>query len=215
MNSLFQIFIGSILLSLVHASIPNHWLSIVAISRSENWSIREAMSVTAIAGTAHILSTLIVGVIIGIFGYALSSSYAFITKVAAPLVLLILGVIYIFADQRENRKHHHHEHINTEKLIQQKNKNKAAIITSLAVAMFFSPCIEIEAYYFSASTAGWIGIGIVSIVYFVITLAGMLLLVNLTMRGAKKINLHFMDHHSKMVSGIILILLGVFTFFIE
>jgi flagellar biosynthesis protein FliQ len=103
MSSLFQIFIGAFLLSIVHSSIPNHWLSIVAISRSENWSIPEAMSVTAIAGTAHILSTLIVGIIIGIFGYTLSSSYEFITKVAAPLVLLILGSIYVLADIRENR----------------------------------------------------------------------------------------------------------------
>ena len=215
MSSLFQIFIGALLLSLVHASIPNHWLSIVAISRSENWSISEATSVTAIAGTAHILSTLIVGLIIGIFGYTLSSSYEFITKIAAPLVLLILGGIYVVADIRENRVHHHHEHINTEKLIKEKSKNKTAIITSLAVAMFFSPCIEIEAYYFSASTQGWIGIGIVSIVYFVVTLTGMILLVNLTMRGTQKINLHFMDHHSRLVSGIVLILLGIVAFFIE
>ncbi len=215
MGSLYQIFIGSFLLSIVHASIPNHWLSVVAISRTENWSISEAMSVTAIAGTAHILSTLIVGIIIGIFGYTLSSSYEFITRVAAPLVLLILGLIYILADIRENREHHHHEHINTEKIIKDKNKNKTAIITSLAVAMFFSPCIEIEAYYFTASTAGWVGIGIVSIVYFFVTLAGMLLLVNLTMRGTQKINLHFMDHHSRLVSGIVLILLGIVSFFIE
>jgi len=69
MSSLFQIFIGALLLSLVHASIPNHWLSIVAISRSENWTISEAMSVTLIAGSAHILSTIIVGIIIGFFGY--------------------------------------------------------------------------------------------------------------------------------------------------
>ncbi|HPD34186.1 MAG TPA: hypothetical protein P5545_07925 [Bacteroidota bacterium] len=215
MSSLFQIFIGALLLSLVHASIPNHWLSIVAISRSENWSIQESMSVTLIAGSAHILSTIIVGIIIGFFGYTLSSSYEFVTKIAAPLVLFILGAIYIIIDIKENRKHHYHEHIDTEKIIKEKNKNKTAIITSLAIAMFFSPCIEIEAYYFPASTRGWIGIAIVSIVYFIVTLAGMLLLVNLAMRGVQKINFHFMDHHSRLVSGSVLILLGILAFFID
>ncbi len=215
MSSLFQIFIGALLLSLVHASIPNHWLSIVAISRSENWTISEAMSVTLIAGSAHILSTIIVGIIIGFFGYTLSSSYEFVTKIAAPLVLFILGAIYVILDIKENRIHRYHEHINPEKIIKEKNKNKTAIITSLAIAMFFSPCMEIEAYYFPASTRGWIGIAIVSVVYFIVTLAGMLLLVNLAMRGVQKVNFHFMDHHSRLVSGLVLILLGLLAFFID
>jgi hypothetical protein len=81
--------------------------------------------------------------------------------------------------------------------------------------MFFSPCIEIEAYYLVASAYGWLGITIVSAVYFLLTVAGMILLVNFASKGIEFLNLHFMEHHEKLVSGIVLILLGILAFVVE
>jgi threonine/homoserine/homoserine lactone efflux protein len=80
--------------------------------------------------------------------------------------------------------------------------------------MFFSPCLEIEAYYFVASSFGWRGIITVSIIYTSITIAGMLLLVWLGMKGVKKIKSHFLEHHEKTITGSLLILLGIAGYFI-
>ncbi len=215
MEIFYQILIGSILLSLIHASIPNHWLPLVAIGRTEKWNSKETLSVTAITGAAHTLSTIFIGIVIGLLGYKLSSSYGFITKVAAPLILIALGIIYLIIDRRENHSHHRHHHFDENKIIKEKGRNKVALITSLSVAMFFSPCIEIEAYYFTASGIGWTGIATVSIVYFLITIAGMLLLVYLGLKGIEKFNFHFMEHHEKLVTGAVLVLLGIITFIIE
>lgn len=210
-----HILIGAIILSLIHASIPNHWLPLIAIGRTEKWETNETLGVTFITGFAHILSTLIIGIIIGVLGYELSSTYNFVSKIAAPIILIALGIIYIFLNIKENRKHHHHHHFNEETIMKEKVKNKKAIVTSLAIGMFFSPCIEIEAYYFTASRIGWLGIATVSIVYFIITISGMMLLVFLGMKGIEKFKFHFMEHNEKFVSGIVLVLLGVITFFIE
>ncbi|MEJ5352589.1 MAG: hypothetical protein WHS65_13460 [Melioribacteraceae bacterium] len=38
MNALSQIFIGAFLLSIVHASTPNHWIQLVALSKAEKWN---------------------------------------------------------------------------------------------------------------------------------------------------------------------------------
>ena len=35
---LLQIFFGSFILSLIHALIPNHWIPLVAIGRTEKWT---------------------------------------------------------------------------------------------------------------------------------------------------------------------------------
>ena len=137
MITYIQILIGSILLSLIHASIPNHWMPLIAIGKTEKWNVRDTLSVTAITGIAHTLSTIIIGIIIGILGYKLSSTYQFITKIAAPLILITLGLIYIILDRKQNQ-HHHHHHINTDELIHKKTKGKTAIITTLAIGMFFS-----------------------------------------------------------------------------
>ena len=81
--------------------------------------------------------------------------------------------------------------------------------------MFFSPCIEIEAYYFTAGTLGWPGIVTVSLVYLVVTVGGMVLLVDLGLKGAAKIRSDFLEHHEKAVTGLLLVGLGLLALFVE
>ncbi|NIT61463.1 MAG: hypothetical protein GWN00_36245, partial [Aliifodinibius sp.] len=60
---MISIIIGSLLLSLLHAVIPNHWLPVIAIGRKENWTIEEVKKVTLISAIAHALSTILIGAI--------------------------------------------------------------------------------------------------------------------------------------------------------
>jgi len=212
MQNFIHILLGSLVLSVVHALIPNHWLPLVAIGRTEKWTRKETLGVTAIAAFAHTLSTIIIGIIVGLIGYKLSESYKLITTIAAPVVLISLGAVYLLLDFKENRLHQHHNHINVDEAI--KKKTKRAIIISLSVGMFFSPCLEIEAYYFVASSLGWLGIFTVSSIYLFITVTGIVLLVYLASKGIEKLEWHFMEHHEKLVSGLILILLGILSLFI-
>ena len=216
MQALIQIFLGSVLLSVVHASIPNHWLPLVAIGRVEKWSERETLTVTAITGIAHTLSTIIIGIIVGMIGYKLSETYHIITHSVAPSVLVVLGVYYLYKDYKHSKikDHHEHSHIDVEKLVKQ-NKSKRSIVTSLSVAMFFSPCIEVEVYYFTAARIGWLGIIIVSITYFIVTILGMMLLVKIGTEGVQRLKLNFVEHREKLISGLVLITVGLLAFFVE
>jgi nickel/cobalt exporter len=203
---MWQLFFGSFLLSIIHATIPNHWLPVVAIGKAENWTQHETLVVTGISGFAHTLSTLIIGIAIGFVGHRLHENYTFISEKIAPSLLILLGVIYLIVDRL---KHHHHTHGIPSTVNRQ--RSKWAIIISLAITMFLSPCLEIEAYYFQAGTQGWMGILLVSAVYMIVTVSGMLLLVYLGNKGVRAIQSHFLDHHEKLLSGMVLILLGVFA----
>lgn len=216
MNPILQVLIGSILLSLVHASIPNHWLPLVAIGRVEKWDLNETLLVTFITGIAHTISTIIIGIIVGIIGYQLSETYHFVTHIIAPLVLIILGLFYFYQDYQHSKikTKHEHSHINVDDLVKKK-KTKKAIVTSLSIAMFFSPCIEVEIYYFTAARIGWLGIAIVSITYFFITVLGMMILVYLATKGIEKFRISFFEHREKLISGIILLVVGLLALFIE
>jgi nickel/cobalt transporter (NicO) family protein len=210
---MWQIFFGSLLLSLIHALIPHHWIPIIAIAKTEKWNTREALSATFITGVSHMISTIVIGIIVGFVGIKLAESYSYITTVAAPTILLVIGIIYLILDFRASKHHHHHFDIDEEKL--KNKKSKTAIITSLSVAMFLMPCFEIEAYYFQAANFGWPGIFVVSAVYLVMTLLFMFALVLLGLKGINKLNLSFLEHHSKLVTGIILIILGFAAYFVE
>jgi len=207
---MMQFVIGSLVLSIIHATIPNHWIPLVAISKTENWSRVVTVWVTIITGSAHTLSTILIGIIIGLIGYKLSSTYEFITRIVAPLILVIIGLVYLVLDMKSS--HHHKRHGEISAI---SKKSKFAIIVSLSIAMFFSPCIEIEAYYFHAGTGGWLGIAIVSIIYLIFTVFGMVLLVYLGRQGVEKIRWNFLEHHEKMITGIVLIVLGIFAYFIK
>jgi putative Mn2+ efflux pump MntP len=207
---MWQLILGSILLSLVHAAIPNHWLPVVAIGKAEHWSQRESLFVAGISGFAHTLSTVLIGITIGFIGHRLNESYTFISEKVAPSLLILLGVIYIIIDRLNHHKHNHGINHGISK-----SRSKTAIIASLAFAMFLSPCIEVEAYYFQAGAAGWQGILMVSTIYVLITISGMLLLVYLGNKGVASIRSHFLDHHEKLLSGIVLILLGIFALFVH
>jgi cytochrome c biogenesis protein CcdA len=209
---MWQIILGSLILGLIHPLFPNHWIPLIAISKTEKWSTKETVFATLITGFSHTLSTILIGVFVGFIGIKLAESYSYITRVAAPLILLFIGVIYVILDLKSTHNHHHFN-INNQELKNQ--KSKTAIIISLCIGMFLSPCIEIEAFYFQAATQGWLGIFLVSIIYLTLTLSIMVGLVYFGLKGVNKFNSHFLDHHEKLVTGIVLIALGLFGYFVE
>ncbi len=206
---MIQIIIGSLVLSIIHATIPNHWIPLVVIGKAESWSRNETLRITAIIGCAHVISTVVVGILVGFIGYKFSSAYEIVPKIVAPLILVIIGLISIMIDLKNS--HHHQDLLKMNSFYK---KTKLAIIISLSISMFFSPCIEIEAYYFTAGTFGWLGISVVSIVYFIVTVSGMLLLVDLGRKGIENIKWHFLEHHERKIIGLTLIVLGISSYFI-
>lgn len=210
---MWQIFIGSVVLGLIHPLFPNHWLPMIAISKAEKWNQRETISATLISGFAHTLSTIFIGILVGFVGIKLTENYNNIIRIAAPAILVSIGLIYLLLDFRKGHREHHHFDRNDEML--KTKKSKFAVIFSLSVGMFLSPCIEIEAYYFQAATQGWIGILMVSVIYLLLTLVMMTLLVYLGMKGVNRLSGTFFERHEKTVTGIVLIALGIFSYFIE
>jgi len=212
---MLSLIIGSFLLSITHALIPNHWFPIAAVSKSENWTKGETVKVTALTGFLHTLSTIIIGIVIGFIGLKLGDTIEVVSEIYAPVILIGLGLFFIIKNLRN--KSHTHCHINPEEIKQASKKSKAAIITALGTMMFFSPCVEIEAYYFTAGQFGWQGILLLSAIYLVITVSTMIFSVELSRKSLNALNkkLHFLEHYEKLITGIILIILGILSFFVH
>ena len=204
---MFSILTGSLLLSLLHAVIPNHWLPVLAIGRKENWTINEVSRVTFLSGLAHALSTIIIGVIIGLLGLELTESVQHFSHIVAPLVLILLGLFFIY-------QHHRHKHFH----LHNKPKptfSKKKIIVTLVVAMFFSPCMEIEAYFLLAGSFGWYAIITIAVLYLVVSVSGMVIWIRLAYKGIVKLNWHKLEHNAGIITGLTLIVTGILTFYIH
>ncbi|HEV7350826.1 hypothetical protein [Telluribacter sp.] len=201
-----HLVLGSLLLSLLHAAIPNHWLPLVLIGKSEGWEKSETMLVAGVAALAHTASTIGLGIIIGLIGVEISDQLHLFPTIVAPLVLIFMGLIYFGMDMG----HSHHAPISEKEVAK---KSKRSIVISVCVAMFFSPCLEIETFYFSAGHYGWEGILTISLVYLLVTVSGIMALVAVGGRSLEKVNFQFLENHEKKITGITLILLGIFTYF--
>lgn len=195
-----DLLFGSLALSLLHAAIPNHWLPIVAIGKRAGWTAAKASRITLLAGSAHALSTVLIGWLVSVAGWQLSTFAQTFMEVAAPMMLILLGLVFIW-------RHYYHRHFHLHGVIKEQLPDKQ-LIAALATAMFFSPCLEIGAFFLVAGTHGSWAVFSLSALYAVTTVGGMVVWVQLVWHGLSLANWHTLEHYAGIISGIVLVLAG-------
>lgn len=208
LRSMISILLSGLVLSVLHAVIPNHWIPLVTLSKKERWGLSKTLNITAIAGGAHVLSTVLIGLLISLLSFQLSQDFEKWTRWISPALLVTLGIYFIY-----QHYHHHHFHIDQDG----KQKSTRQQIKIIVIAMFFSPCLEIEALYIMAGQHSWVLTVWLSLLYIVVTLAGMLTWVYIVHQGLEKLNQnwHRLEHSSGIIAGIILIVTGIISFFLH
>lgn len=204
---MYSIITGTILLGVVHALIPNHWLPLVAIAKTEKWTNYELIMVTLLTASAHVLGTVLLGVILGMVGIKLAYQYEDYIHLIAPVLLILFGLIYFTI----NLPHHH-----SSKADNNLNKrSKAKWIFIFIIMMFLSPCLEVESLFLAAGAYGFNNILLLGLIYAAVSITGIIGLVMLAFRGIHLIKSEIIEHNEKRITGIVLIGVGVITFFIH
>src|SRR5206468_10249914 len=96
-----------------HAAIPTHWLPFVAAGRAQRWTHSKTLLITALTGTGHVVATALLGLILTIFGVALSSRIGTWFPRIAGALLIGLGLFYIWrqlSGHGGNEHEHKHQH---------------------------------------------------------------------------------------------------------
>ena len=101
---MFSIIIATILLSLTHVLVPNHWMPLVAVAKSEHWTKRDLFKISLLSASAHVLGTVLLGILLGFIGTKLAMKFDEITHLIAPVALILFGMVY----SSINLPHHHH-----------------------------------------------------------------------------------------------------------
>ncbi|HRI58308.1 MAG TPA: hypothetical protein PK228_01250 [Saprospiraceae bacterium] len=194
---------GSALLSIFHALIPSHWLPVLAIGRQENWPVRQILWVTFLAGLAHVLSTVLLGSALAAAGGVMTARAEVFAQWLAPAILVALGAYYVW-----RHYYHHHFHLHSQNM-------RWGMVASLALAMFFSPCLEIEGYFLASGQYGWRFTMLLALLYGTVTIIGMLAWVWLVLHGLHRLNWHKWEHNAGLITGFTLIISGVLLFLFD
>ena len=118
-------------------------------------------------------------------------------------MLAAMGVFYVW-----RHYYHHHFHLHTQKM-------RWGMVASLTIAMFFSPCLEIEGYFLAAGQYGWSFTGLLAVVYGTVTIIGMLVWVWIALHGLHRLNWHKWEHNAGLITGFTLILSGILLFLFD
>lgn len=205
---MLSLFTGTVFLAAVHALIPNHWLPLVAVARAEGWKRKELTTVTLLAAIAHVTGTVILGLVLGKIGKELKEEYGRAIIVASAILLIVFGLIYFTV----NLPHHHHSSQQDVKAYERSRTRWVLIFIGM---MFLSPCLEVESLFLSAGAFGMGAVFSMAGIYAVISILGIWFLVMLGYRGVNLLPAEFIEHNEKKISGAVLILVGIVTFFLH
>lgn len=205
---MFSVIAGTVLLAFVHALIPNHWLPLVAVARAEEWSKKELTSVTFFAALAHVTGTVILGIVLGLIGKQLQDNYGSTIYVVSSILLIVFGLIYFTV----NLPHHHHS---GQKDVAAYKRSKQKWVLIFIIMMLLSPCLEVESLFLSAGAYGMSLVISMSVLYAIVSITGILILVTLGYKGMNLLPAAFIEHNEKRISGIVLILVGILSFFLH
>ena len=217
-----------------HAAIPTHWLPFVAAGRAQRWSHSKTLLITALAGTGHVLTTALLGLILTIFGVALSSRVGTWFPRIAGALLIALGLFYIwrqlsghahshthlFSKSRHGGNEQEHElkeslaHFRAPEISRTRTSDWVAI-GSLFAMLTFSPCEAFLPIYVSGIRFGWGGFALLTLILSTAAVAGMLVFTSLALLGIRSIGLGWFERFESLVMGSLLLLVGVMVLLFE
>ncbi|MDQ3141641.1 MAG: hypothetical protein M3Q56_05270 [Bacteroidota bacterium] len=199
---------GTIIISILHALIPSHWLPLIVISKTQKWTVRETLRITFYLGASHILGTILLGLLLIVTGTLLNKHLETFFVYFSPVILIILGLYFIY-------RHHTHHHFHLDDQVIHPSNNKRQLILALSFYMLISPCFEVEAYFFAASPYGLTFFFWLAGIYAVFSLAGMMIWVYLALKGLDRFNWHRLEHNAGLITGITIVLSGILGFFLH
>lgn len=210
-----------------HAAIPTHWLPFVLTARVQHWGHAKTLSVTALAGTGHVLVTAALGLAITAFGARISGTVGHWFPRIAGGALLLFGLYYL-ARQLAGKGHVHfgypHEHLHEPNQTPaaecghvhppHRSSDRAAILSLLAF-LTLSPCEGFVPFYVSGIRYGWAGFALLTAVLSVGTVTGMILFTGATIAGLGKVKLGLLEKYESGIMGVLLCAVGLLIIFFE
>jgi len=215
-------------LGLIHTLLgPDHYLPFIMMSKAGEWTKGKTALVTILCGLGHVGSSILIGTVgigLGISIEKISFFETFRGGIAAWL-LAGFGIVYFIWGVRKiirNIPHKHlhihedgvvhtHEHVHKETHLHVHSDQKAKKITPwvLFVIFILGPCEPlIPLLMYPAAQSSWMGMGLVALVFCIITLATMMAMVMLTLYGFRFLPLQQMERYSHAVAGAAVFLCG-------
>jgi hypothetical protein len=199
----------------VHAVLPTHWLPFVLVGRGQGWSTGRTLGAAALSGAAHVVVTIVIGLLIVLLGVELDRRFDGLLPAISAAILGGLGLYFLMTRRKGVQKVHDqttHAQNTAGAPVRQFASDRAALASLVAVLAFY-PSEAFLPVYLSAAPLGWTAFAILSLILAGATLLGMMLFTGLALMGASRLKLERWERHERSVLAFVLFALSAMVLF--
>ncbi|MDO9222839.1 MAG: hypothetical protein Q7U20_03905 [Caulobacter sp.] len=192
--------------ALVHVAIPTHWLPFVLVGRAQGWRLPRVLTAAAAAAVGHIATTSVVGVLILMAGRFMEQWIQGVLHYAAAALLLGFGLFYL---TRAFQRRVALAGVTDENAVAPPRVDDRAAWWGVVGALALSPGEVLLSFYLTGDSHGWPGLVLLSAMFLIGTLVGMVALIALTWAGMTHFRLDRLARYESAFLGAVLVALGV------
>lgn len=229
MSSTYFLLLTAASIALIHTLVgPDHYLPFAGMARAFSWSRRRTVAITLVCGLGHVLSSALLGVIGIALGLGLANLQAIESARGhfAAWALTAFGLVYCawgFRRAMRNRPHghshvhaagvlHEHSHVHEhEHLHAHDAANHTTRLTPwlLFTIFLFGPCEPlIPLVMYPAARNDWMSVGMVTLVFALVTLLTMTAAVLFCAAGLRQIRVAHLQRYSHAMAGSVIAMCG-------
>ena len=219
----------AMVVGLVHTVLgPDHYLPFIALSRARRWSLARTLAVTGFCGLGHVLGSVLIGMLGLAAGAALNQLVELesLRGQLASWAMLSFGLVYTAWSVRQlwrkrehkhvhvhsNGKAHLHVHSHQSEHAHPHLENGGALGPwAIFIIFVLGPCEAlIPILMYPAAAHNYAGLAWVVLVFGITTIATMIAIVALGVRGLPGIKQGHWDRYVHVLTGTAISLCGVF-----
>jgi putative Mn2+ efflux pump MntP len=201
---------------ILHTVVPDHWVPITALARARRWTRAQTARAAFTAGTGHVVSTLLIGLLVWIAGVAFAKRFGSLVTVISSVALIAFGLwiaIAAYRELRHEREHHgghdhHHAHGHHHDHEHDTAAKPASSRTALLLILGSSPMIEGIPAFFAAAKYGPGLIAVMAVVFAIATIATYVGLCVWSSEGLQRLRLGALEPYGEVLSGLIIACVG-------
>jgi len=189
----------------LHAALPTHWLPFVLVGRGQRWTLTQVLTTVAIAGSAHIVTTAVVGGLIVAAGLVVDQWIAGLLPGLSAGLLFLFGAFYLGKALLRPAVMAGGPSL----ALSEPTVSHAAAFWGLVVMMAVSPGEVLLPIYLSQATEGPMVLTALTLAFGVGTVLGMALFTVLARAGWSVLRLERWARYEGIILGLALILIGL------
>jgi len=231
-TSIFLLLGAAGVVAIFHSILPDHWVPLAVVARTQRWSLLHVARVTLLASLGHVITSLVLGGLIALIGLQFQHEIETQQGHIVGVVLVLTGIGFLIwglvghgphghhheedhtHDRGFRHKHDHpHEHEHDDSLRKKQPLIKRLAAIAVPFGMAASPDLTILPVALAASALGTGAVVSVLSVFAVFTIATFISLTMIATLAGYQIKGDWLEKNANTITSLVLIAIGIVAYF--